>query len=98
MNYIDEYLRAIESGKIKASRRAYAVYKRLRQEMRAPPKDFPYYFDEESGTRPIEFIERFCKQSQGVIGAPLVLDLFQKAFIQTLFGWKRKENGYRRFR
>ena len=35
---------------------------------------------------------------RGIIGAPFVLDLFQKAFIQTLFGWKRKENGYRRFR
>ena len=58
----------------------------------------PYYFDEESGERPILFIETFCKQSQGLLGAPLELELFQKAYIQTLFGWLEKETDYRRFR
>lgn len=98
MNYINEYLSAIESGRIRTSRRVYSVYERLQRQAQAPPQGFPYYFDEEAGERPIEFIEKFCKQSQGVIGAPLRLDLFQKAFVQTLFGWKRKENGFRRFR
>ena len=63
-----------------------------------PAADSPYYFDEETGERPIIFIERFCKQSQGTLGAPLRLELFQKAFIQTLFGWLLKETEYRRFR
>ena len=67
-------------------------------EMDSPAADSPYYFDEETGERPIIFIERFCKQSQGTLGAPLRLELFQKAFIQTLFGWLLKETGYRRFR
>jgi phage terminase large subunit-like protein len=66
--------------------------------MEASPADFPYYFDEETGERPILFIETFCKQSQGTIGAPLELELFQKAFIQLCFGWLEKETGYRRFR
>lgn len=44
------------------------------------------------------FIEQFCKQSQGTLGAALKLELFQKAFIQTLFGWLEKDTGYRRFR
>ena len=50
-------------------------------------KELPYYFDEELGNRPIEFIERFCKQAEGEIGKPIVLDLFQKAAIQSLFGF-----------
>ena len=98
MNYVREYWRKIESGEIVTSRRVKAVYGRLMEEMDSPAADSPYYFDEETGERPIIFIERFCKQSQGTLGAPLRLELFQKAFIQTLFGWLLKETGYRRFR
>lgn len=49
------------------------------------------------GERPILFIETFCKQSQGTIGERLELELFQKAYIQSLFGWLEKETGHRRF-
>lgn len=98
MNYVREYWRKIESGEIITSRRVKAVYGRIMGEMDSPAADSPYYFDEETGERPIIFIERFCKQSQGTLGAPLRLELFQKAFIQTLFGWLLKETGYRRFR
>lgn len=98
MNWVKEYYRRIESGDIVTSKRVKAVYSRLVAEMDAPAADFPYYFDEETGERPILFIETFCKQSQGTIGAPLELELFQKAFIQLLFGWLEKETDYRRFR
>ena len=98
MNWVKEYYRRIESGEIVTSRRVKAVYSRLVAEMDAPAPDFPYYFDEETGERPILFIETFCKQSQGTIGAPLQLELFQKAFIQLLFGWLEKDTDYRRFR
>lgn len=98
MNWVKEYYRRIESGDIVTSKRVKAVYSRLVAEMDSPAPDFPYYFDEETGERPILFIETFCKQSQGTIGAPLELELFQKAFIQLLFGWLEKETDYRRFR
>lgn len=98
MNYVKEYYNRIASGDIITSKRVKTVYARLVAEMDAASDDFPYYFDENAGERPILFIETFCKQSQGTIGAPLELELFQKAFIQTLFGWLEKETGYRRFR
>ena len=98
MNWVKEYYRRIENGEIVTSKRVKAVYSRLVAEMDAPVSDFPYYFDEETGERPIIFIETFCKQSQGTIGAPLKLELFQKAFIQLLFGWLEKDTDYRRFR
>ena len=96
MNWVKEYYRRIKSGDIITSRRVKAVYERLVKEM--GDNSIPYYFDEETGERPITFIETFCKQSQGTIGAPLKLELFQKAFIQLLFGWLEKDTGYRRFR
>jgi len=96
MNYVREYYQKIFSGEILTSRRVLKVYGRLVEEMDDPTSE--YYFDEEVGERPISFIETFCKQSQGVMGAPLELELFQKAFIQLLFGWLEKETGFRRFR
>ena len=98
MNWVLEYWDAIESGRITACRRVREVYGRLAREIREPAPCSPYYFDEDEGARPIEFIERFCKQSQGSLGAPMVLELFQKAFLQVLFGFLEKETGYRRFR
>jgi phage terminase large subunit-like protein len=98
LNYIREYVELIKRGKIKTSARVRKVYTRLLKEIDRPPKNFKYYFDEETGERPISFIETFCKQSQGDLGAPLKLELFQRAYIQALFGFLDKETGYRRFR
>lgn len=98
MNYVLEYWREIKKGSVVVSKRVRNVYSRLAREIEHPAKNSPYYFDEEAGERPILFAERFCKQSQGVIGAPLKLELFQKAYIQALFGFLEKETGYRRFR
>lgn len=98
MNYIREYVELIKRGKIKTSARVRKVYTRLLKEIDRPPKNFKYYFDEETGERPISFIETLCKQSQGDLGAPLELELFQRAYIQALFGFLDKETGYRRFR
>ena len=96
MNWVKEYYDRIECSDIITSRRVKAVYERLVKEM--DDNGSPYYFDEDAGERPILFIETFCKQSQGTIGAPLKLELFQKAYIQLLFGWLEKDTGYRRFR
>lgn len=98
MNYVRAYWEQIKSGEVVTSRRVKEVYQRLVEQMDRPAPGFPYYFDEGLGERPILFIERFCKQSQGQLGAPLALELFQKAFIQLLFGWLEKETGFRRFR
>lgn len=97
MNYVLEYFNALKSGRILTSKRVYAVYERLVKEAENA-KESKYYFDEQLGERPIIFVEQFCKQSQGTIGEPLKLELFQKAYIQLLFGWIEKETGYRRFR
>lgn len=98
MNWVKKYFSKIESGEIITSRRVKAVYSKIISEMDCTDPEYPYYFDEETGERPIIFIEKFCKQSQGVYGAPIELELFQKAFIQTLFGFLEKDTGFRRFR
>lgn len=56
------------------------------------------YFDLDAGSRVVEFLETFCRQSKGEWGGQaLVLLDWQKDFILRLYGWKRPD-GTRRFR
>lgn len=95
MNWIKEYYSKINKGDIVVGKKIKKIYKKLIDEM--DNVDLPYYFDENKGERPIEFIEKFCKQAEGEIGKPIKLELFQKAYIQALFGFLRREDKKRRF-
>ena len=97
MNFVSMYLEKINSGEISACNKIRKLYQREVDWIKNPPKDF--YFDEAEGARPIEFIERFCKNSKGKWGGqPIELELFQKAKIQLVYGWLEKSTGHRRFR
>ena len=95
MNYIEEYIKQIDAGKIVVGKKVKKIYRRLLKE--SDNKSLPFYFDEEKGNRPIEFIETFCRQAEGEIGKPIKLELFQKAYIQALFGFVYRDTGLRRF-
>ena len=97
MNHIQEYWDKIQSGEIVACKRLVQQYQKLVDEL-YNPRD-PWVFDIEKATRPIEFIETFCRQSKGRwIGQPLKLELWQKALLQAVFGFVHKETGLRRCR
>ncbi len=99
MNYVRKYYSEISRGKIVVCEEIKLLYKRLVEEMDCEDDSFPFYFDEDVGNHAIEFIETFCKHYQGEHAGEMVrLELFQKAFIQALFGWLEKDTGYRRFR
>jgi len=96
-NYILEYWNKIQSGEIVACKRLIQQYQKLVDELNNP-RD-PWVFDIEKATRPIEFIETFCRHSKGKwIGQPMRLELFQKAKIQAVYGFVHKETGLRRCR
>lgn len=97
MNYITVYNSLIQSGEIVASRRVKQVYARLA----AATADTTgqYIFDEARASRPIAFIERFCKHSKGEwAGQSISLELFQKAYIQALYGFIERSSGCRQYR
>lgn len=55
-------------------------------------------FDERAGQFVVDFIERFCKQSQGEwAGREIELLDWQRDFLMRLYAWK-KPNGLRRFK
>lgn len=95
LNYIEEYYRQIKSGEIVASKRITNQYEKLIDDMYNHPQ---YIYDHAKAERPIKFIETFCRHSKGELaGKPLILDLFQKAYISALFGFVDKDTGQRRY-
>ena len=95
MNYILAYYNLIKSKKVVVSKKVKLQYDKLVYDIENPGK---YHFDLEKATRPIEFIEKFCKHSKGQwAGKPVVLELWQKAFVQAIFGFV-DEKGFRRYR
>lgn len=93
--FIEEYYDAIMSGDIVAGHRIKQVYSKLMHDLKHPGQ---FVFDEELANRPINFIETFCKQAQGTLGAPIKLMLFQKAKYQAIFGFVDKETRLRQYR
>lgn len=111
MTYIEEYYNKISSGEIIACKKIKAVYKKLVNDLKKPKKvsflnkitdeieEHTYIFDEKKANRPIQFIEKYCKHSKGKwAGKPVILELWQKAHIQALYGFVDKETGLRKYR
>lgn len=96
MNYIITYYNLIVSGKIKVSKKLRKTFDKVVKDL--TDMTCKYHFDISKANRPIEFIEKFCKHSKGKwIGKPVILDLWQKAIIQTIFGFV-DENGNRKYK
>lgn len=95
MNYLEQYTKAIENGDIVACEKIKKLYKRLYKESKI--KSGRWKFDAKRGERPVFFIETFCKQYKGPLGENIKLELFQKAFIQCLYGFVDKKTNLRRF-
>ena len=108
MTNIEKYYNWINENPNKANDKIKKVYKKIIEDLKTPKtlsflidgkkETHTYRFDKEKANRPIKFIESFIKQSKGQWnGKPLKLELFQKAFIETLFGFV-DENGLRKYR
>mgnify|MGYP004456020647 FL=1 len=97
VNYVRQYVRAIRAGTVTVPEPVRQVYERLDAE--AADKACPYRFSAKLGDHAIRFIETFCRHYEGEHAGQLVkLDLWEKAFIQSLFGWVDKKTRLRRFR
>lgn len=90
---LKEYGEAVLDKKIVACEKIRRVYEKLLYDIDNPGK---YHFDEELANKHIDFIEEFCKQAEGKMGAPLKLEPFQKAKFQAVFGFV-DDNGLRRY-
>lgn len=46
-----------------------------------------WHFDVDAAEKPVRFIETFCKIPSGRLGQPMKLEPFQKAIVETIFGF-----------
>ena len=106
MTYIEEYYQFLLKNPDKACHKVLVTYKKLVQDIYNPKQvsffneiteeeeTHTFVFDEKKGNKPIIFIEKYCKHSKGKwAGQSVKLELFQKAFIQALFGFVDKDTG-----
>jgi len=110
LTFIEEYYNEIQSGRIVAGKKIRKQYEKLVHDIHNPYstqqlqpdgnyKTITYVFDEDKASLPIEFIETFCKQSKApYCGQPLKLMLWQKALIQSIYGFVDAETGLRRYK
>jgi len=109
MSFIEEYYNKIKSGQIITGNKIRKLYEKLVDDIHNPKtypvlqmngeyKPIKFIFDEKKANRPIEFIEKFCKQSKApYAGQPLKLELWQKALIQAVYGFVAEDTGYRQY-
>ena len=111
MTYIEEYYQYLLDNPDKACNKVLTVYKKLVNDIKKPKQvsffnkiteeneTHTYIYNEKRAVLPIEFIERFCRHSEGKwAGQPVVLELWQKAFISALFGFVDKDTGIRKYK
>lgn len=95
-DWMAEYLAAIEAGEVTVCAKTRKAYEKAAREAKATGGRWKY--DVAKGNRCIDFIQRFCRHSKGEwAGKPVVLELWQKAFICVVFGFVDRETGERRF-
>lgn len=93
-NYILEYYQAIRDGSVLVGEYIKLWYEYL---IKGFEKKL-FYFDQKKANKAIRFIENFCHHHEGDLAPDLLkLELWQKAFISTIFGVVDKE-GIRQFR
>lgn len=96
VNPIIEYNEKIQSGEIIACEKIKILFKHLSDEIQN--LESKYYYDEQRANHALTFIQKFCRHSKGKWGGkPVILELWQKAFICALFGILKKSTGKRRF-
>lgn len=92
------YAEQLVNGNILASKKNILAAKRHLSDLkRQGTDDFPWIFVEETGHRPIRFIEKFCRPSKGDF-KQLIFQPWQHFTIGSLYGWVHKDTGIRRFR
>ena len=94
MNHLLKYYDEIQKGNIVVGKELLTVLESLIKDMDNPR----YVFDERPGNIRIEFIETFCKHTKSPFnGEPFILELWEKAVLQTAYGFKMADTNLRRF-
>lgn len=95
MTYLEQYREEIRKGNIVAGRELITALDMYIEEMHDPR----YIYNTRDAYRRIEFMEKFVKLTKSPFyGKPMLLMLWQKAYIECLYSFKIAETGFDRFK
>ena len=94
-NYITDYYTKIVNKEVLVNDLVKKQYDILANASEKNTGEF--HFDEEVATKHINFMEFFCKQSQGQMGAPIKFEPFQLAALAAVYGFV-DDNKLRQYR
>ena len=93
MSSLKSYCTKILDGKINACEKLKIECNRLLDDIEKPNE---WHFDYDKAEKHTTFIERYCKIPSGNIGAPFILEEFQKAQLEATFGFV-DDDGLRKY-
>lgn len=94
MNFISEYTRQINDGRITAGKWIHALYAMIANGL----SEGLFFYDDRKAQRAIKFVENFAHHHEGPLAPGLIkLELWQKALLSVIFGVV-DVNGNRQFR
>ena len=95
MTYLEQYREAIQKGEIIAGQELITALDTYISDMSNPR----YVYDSREAYRRIDFMEKFVRLTKSPFyGKPMILMLWQKAFIECLYSFKIAETGRDRFK
>ena len=95
LQYIDD----ISSGRIPACKKVKLAIKRhINDIKKAESGTFPYYFDHKKAQKAILFFSQLVHTEGELAGQKLKPEPWQQFIIASIYGWRRCDNNYRRFR
>lgn len=86
-NPIREYWEQIQNGEITVSRKVYQTYKKIIRDLDTENAQM-WYYSPARGNHIIEFFENYLRHSKGKMGGQrVILELWEKAMLATIFGF-----------
>lgn len=94
-SYLLEYHARIESGEIIVGRELWAELERLREDILSEA----YIYDTDDALLRMDFMENCIRLTKSpYYNKPMVLMLWQKAFIEAVYSFKMSDTTFRRFK
>lgn len=94
-SYLLEYYNKSKSGEIILGNELKTTLKNLLEDLETNK----WIYDNSDSKLRIEFIENFCKHTKSPFnGMPFLLELWEKAIIETFYSFKWRKTGLRRFK
>ena len=94
-NYILSYYQGIKDGSVVVGKWVRLLYERIIEDLETKET----YFNQKEADKAVEWIESHCFHTEGALApSPLKLELWQKAFVSSVFGIYDTETKKRRYR